>query len=434
MKRLTVFVIFLLLAGALALAGDAWRKVNNYTDRSDDVDDTVRPLRHQMSELRSEIKDLHKLYMKQLATLEKIDAELNSRAPASPETVGTKLLTTPVVKKETTIAKKKTTIAQKDSSAEKLLSEFVESMEREPVNAKASQLKTSPKNSRKAKQPSIVKVRTVPVRKTDGPRKKLVFETQTDGTLKKTKASAAVKIPKTTKASSNLPVFLDIDSMVSTTATAVVTADRKEKTVKKTTATVALPRRSRNTVKEAAPELPGATPATVAAMRADTRRTRITAVTPGDLSPTPGKREKTKVTAAAKVKLPKVLPVKVAEKKPVTEMDALFIDLQKEQRIVESESRIVAGINKKETIPEASNTTDPDTISVAPKRVTSVPAVTAETKVEVVDLRPSQLYKQRKRAADIMRVTMTDQLSSGTRRKVKRTMADILDEYDAGSE
>jgi len=46
----------------------------------------------------------------------------------------------------------------------------------------------------------------------------------------------------------------------------------------------------------------------------------------------------------------------------------------------------------------------------------------------------SQLYKKRKRAADIMRITMTDQLSSANRQKEKKTMSDILAEYDAGSE
>ena len=451
MKRMTVIVIFLLLAGTLFMAGDAWRKVNSFSDRTGDLDDTVGTLHSQMNELRSDIKDLHKLYMKQLATLETIDAELSSPASSAPETTETKLLMTPVVKKEPVVG------AEEDNSAEKLLSEFVESMEREPVTAQVSREKTSPQKPQEVKLPAKAYARKEPVRKSDGSRQKIVFKTQTDGTLKNKNKVPAAKVPrasapaktatvsakvaKTDNASigsSNLPVFLDIGSMVSTTATTVVKTEVPKVTVKKPAARITVPRRTSNTVKVAAPGLPGATPVTV-------KRTQVTTVTPNDLNPNPPKRvrpvavakpwePRMKKTVEVAAETRATRPKKVVKTKPETDPDVFVIDLQNEQKIVESESRIIAGIDTEATISEKSFDDKPDSVTVAAKRVTSVPSVTSEVKAEVVDLRPSQLYKKRKRAADIMRVSMTDQLSSGARRQAKRTMADILDEYDAVSE
>ncbi len=124
----------------------------------------------------------------------------------------------------------------------------------------------------------------------------------TDGTLKNKNKVPAAKVPrasapaktatvsakvaKTDNASigsSNLPVFLDIGSMVSTTATTVVKTEVPKVTVKKPAARITVPRRTSNTVKVAAPGLPGATPVTV-------KRTQVTTVTPNDLNPNPPKR------------------------------------------------------------------------------------------------------------------------------------------------
>lgn len=495
MKRKTAFILFLLLIAALVMAGDAWRRINSMSMRDYDIDEVVRPLRQQMNELRGEIQDLHKLYMKQWAALEQINEELNTQTIPNDRTTETRILTEPVkdraeetkiaaesvleektetriaavplkekkvesarpvIEKKTAGADVKATVAQQDNSAEKLLSEFVESMT-------LQQPKTDVKADTKAA--TFAAVDTKPVEQSGDSRKKIVFKANANGTLKPKKdlstdekrppkaaqpAKVAVNSETRSAGSSNLPPFLDINSLVSTTATAAVTAENKtrkdtkpaeEKTERKTAETASVPRRPRDKVVEADPTLPGATPVRVEATkettpgttaadgkalvsRTMTGRRRVKAVTPEDLRPNPPKR-------VAKTE-PKAPPDVTPETRPGA--DTLVIDLQEKPVVAKAGSRVIADVDEKKTIPDITVTAETAPAPVAPKRVTSVPAQTAEPETELADLRPSQLYKQRKKAAEIMRVSMTDHLSPQVRSRVKKTMADVLEEYNAMTE
>jgi hypothetical protein len=495
MKRKTAFILFLLLIAALVMAGDAWRRINSISVRDYNVDEVVRPLRQQMNELRGEIQDLHKLYMKQWATLERINAELDTRSGQNQRTTETRILTEPVkdraekakiaskpvhekkketqvavvpvkekkpektepakpvIEKKTAGAEVKATVAQPDNSAEKLLAEFVDSM---ALQQQQKDVKTE------SKPASFTTAEAKPAKKTSDSRKKIVFKANANGTLKPKKGlSAEVKIPrKETKpvtvaekpeaeaaGNGNLPSFLDINSLVSTTATAAVTAENKKtkttttaagKTVRKTTAAASMSRRKQNRIVEADPSLPGASPVrvktvkketpvttttsgTTVASRTGTGRRRVKAVTPEDLRPNPPKRVAKAETDVKPEAKPETIP----------SADTLVIDLKEQQAVARAESTIIADVEEQKAVPEVAVATEASVTPAAPKRLTSVPAQTGEPDTQLADLRPSQLYKQKRKAGEIMRVSMTDQLSPEIRRRVKRTMADVLEEYDA---
>jgi hypothetical protein len=263
-------------------------------------------------------------------------------------------------------------------------------------------------------------------------------------------AQVAVNAKPDDSGSSNLPSFLDINSLVSTTATEVVTAEKKdlktisaapEDTARKTTTTAAASRQARKGSIEVDPSLPGARPVkiqaaqettpvstkssgTAAASRTGSSRRRVKAVTPEDLRPNPPN------------KVVKAEPDVNAETKPgtISGADTLVIDFQEKQTVATVENSIQADSKGQTPGAEVAVAAETAPARVAPKRVTSVPAQTGEPETELADLRPSQLYKQRKKAGEIMRVSMTDQLSPQMRRQVKKTMADILEEYNAMTE
>ena len=85
MKNTTLKLVYILMIIILVVAGDTWRRAYSVSKRNVEIDDTIRPLRQQIGELRGELQELHQISHKNSVTLKLLENSIKVEGAKSEE-------------------------------------------------------------------------------------------------------------------------------------------------------------------------------------------------------------------------------------------------------------------------------------------------------------------------------------------------------------